>query len=80
VISTELICEIVVDGLGNATDDVVPVIDGGGRAREHDGVSEEQLKIDEVCELVAGNKTERVARSSCTGHTTDTMNKELGPD
>ena len=80
MISPELICEIVVDGLRNAADDVVPVVDGRGRAREHDRVSEEQLQVDEIGELVAGDETERVSRSPGTGHTTDTMNEQLGPD
>jgi hypothetical protein len=78
VIFLQLIRVIIVDGLRNSADDVVPVVVGGRRANEGERVSEEQLKVDEIGEFVTGHKTVRITRSTSTGNTTNAMNKELG--
>lgn len=78
MIFLQLICVIIVDGLRNSADYVVPVVVGGRRANEGERVTEEQLKVDEVSELVAGHKTVRITGSACTGYTTYTMHEEFG--
>ena len=79
MIFPQLIRVIIVDGLRNSADDVVPVVVGGRRANEGERVTEEQLKVDEISEFVTGHKTVCITRSACAGNTTNAMNKELGP-
>ena len=77
MIFLQLVRVIIVDGLRNSTNNIVPVLVGGRRANEGERVTEEQLKVDEVSELVAGHKTVCVTGSACTGYTTYTMNEEF---
>ena len=80
MISPELIRVVVVDSLGHSADDVVPIVLVAVGVGEDDGSAQEELEVDEVSQLIAGNKGVGVTGPASSSNSTNTVNKQLGPE
>jgi hypothetical protein len=80
MVSPQLIGIVIVHSLWDSTDDIVPIVVDTVRTSKCNGGTKKQLQVDKVSQLIAGNEAVCIARPSCTGYTTHTVNKQLGSE